>query len=45
MIIREESDESLVYHFTPVNIISDRGYLYFMDSMYSHSVGTLSLYG
>ena len=39
MIIREESDESLFYDFTPVSMISDRGDFYFRDWMNSLSVG------
>ena len=35
MIIREESDESLFYDFTPVSMISDRGDFYFRDWMNS----------
>lgn len=38
MIIREESDESLFYDFTPVSMISDRGDFYFRDWMNSLSV-------
>lgn len=41
MIIREESDESLFYDFTPVSMISDRGDFYFRDWMNSLSVGLL----
>lgn len=45
MIIREESDESLFYDFTPVSMISDRGDFYFRDWMNSLSVGPLRLSG
>lgn len=45
MIIREESDESLFYDFTPVRNHADRGDFYFRDWMNSLSVGPLRLSG